>query len=381
MTLDPTQAKADIDALVAQAAVDQQAAVDAATAPLEDEIAQLQTGGATTSSLGVDLASYPGASWDDKLAATCSHVASSSGTTRAPILFPAGQQIPLSQTITVFDGMKLLLPGAVGSLQRAANSVPCDVRWSGSGPMLQLNKSTVFDVQVSGLSLQATNGGTFFDTGGGVVWTSVFRDLGFSGWTHGFGTPTSKFLNTACLFDGWWNVNNCRGTFGTFGGSDTQFAWGRILMDVGGNSQYRSEFAAAGAWLLDFAWQQKGDIDGLYLTCDGQVNGVRFRGSPSDGRMVLRSPIIEGRNAGSPCTGVNLQIDGGTVIVDSPWISYGNRPTSDRQGALVVVTGGDVHIRDPHYAPATADGGARPWAVKLGGSLVVDSPHGPIKTA
>lgn len=353
-------------------------------AAIDDFAAQIPTptpgppgvGGATTSSLGVELATYDGATWDDKLAACLSHVAAATGTTKAPVLFPTGR-VDLGRTITPYSGMKLLSVG-VGSIQRAANSIPCDVRWSGAGPMLAPFTGALYDIQIQ-LSLQANNGGTFWDTGGGVVWTSVFRDMGFNGWTHGFGTPTSKWLNTACLFDGWWNVNNCRGTFATFGGSDTQFAWGRMLMDVGGNATYQADFAKNGGWLLDFASQAKGDVTGLYLTCQGNVNGVRVRNSATDGRLVLRSPIIEGRNAGAPCAGVNLQVDGGTVLVDAPWISYGARATSDRQGALVVVGGGDVHIRDPYYAPAASDGGTRPWAVRLGGTLKVDDPHGPIK--
>jgi hypothetical protein len=319
--------------------------------------------------------------WDDAFQAAHAAAAAVRGSSviTPPIVMPT-DRVDLKTTTKVYDGMKLVYPFGVGSMQRGAESIPCDVRWSGTGPMFQMTTATVFDVQISGIGFQANNGGQFFDTGPGVIWTSCFRDLGFNGWTNVFGTPAKKFLNTACVFDGWLNVNNARGQQATFGGSDTEFAWSRALFDVGGSATYRAEFAKAGAWLLDFASQQKARVSGLYLTVEGQANGIRVRNSASDGRIVFEAPIIEGRNANAPTLGTTFQVDGGTVMVKDPWISYGARDAADRSGALLVVNGGDATVCDPHYSQATARRtGTDNWAHVTGGVLNIDRVHGPIR--
>jgi hypothetical protein len=152
----------------------------------------------------VDLGSKKTASntWDQAFdAAIADAKTKKTATGVAPaIMFPAGERVALSGTRTAYDGMCLIGPG-IGSIQRSANSIQTDVRYSGAGPMFVL-AATTFDVTIVGLSIQGNNAGIFFDTKGFVLWESTFRDMGMNGWKHIWGTPASKFLNTLCTWDG-----------------------------------------------------------------------------------------------------------------------------------------------------------------------------------
>lgn len=295
----------------------------------------------------IDLGSLKTASntWDQALDAAMSQAKAKKAATGVapPILFPAGERGTISGTRVAYDGMCWIFPG-VGSIQRSANSIQTDWRYSGAGPMLVLG-ATTFDVTIIGPSLQSNNAGIFFDTKGFVLWESTFRDMGMNGWKHIWGTPASKFLNTLCTFDGRHNYNNHRGQPWNLGGSDTALVFSRFASDVGGNATYRSEFASTGdGFQLSLNSQQKMAIAGLYFTAEGQASGVKVSNSGSDHLVSLTQSIIEGRNAGAPCLRDLLRVTGGRVRVTDTLLNYANKPTATEQGAPIVVTGGTLSI-------------------------------------
>jgi hypothetical protein len=96
----------------------------------------------------------------------------------------------------------------------------------------------------------------------GVLWTSVFRDLGFLEWKNVFGNDSSlsstKFLNTACLWTGWGNINNSYGTACSFGGSDSKFfTGGQWLIDS------PPSIMAAGKYHVIFDYQEESTVGGV----------------------------------------------------------------------------------------------------------------------
>lgn len=311
----------------------------------------------------IDLGSLKTASntWDQALDAAISQAKAKKVATKVapPILFPAGEVVSLSGTRVAYDGMCLIGPG-IGSIQRSANSIQTDVRYSGAGPMFVL-AATTFDVTIIGLSIQGNNAGIFFDTKGFVLWESVFRDMGMNGWKHIWGTPTSKFLNTLCTFDGRHNYNNHRGQPWNLGGSDTALVFSRFASDVGGNATYKSEFAATGdGFQLSLNSQQKMAVSGLYFTAEGQASGVKVSNSGSDHLVSIDKSIIEGRNGGAPCLRDLLRVTGGRVRVTDTLLNYANKPATDAAGAPIVVTGGTLSIEACDHNRASGVSNSKP---------------------
>jgi hypothetical protein len=311
----------------------------------------------------IDLGSKKTASntWDQAFdAAIADAKAKKAATGVAPaIMFPAGERVALSGTRTAYDGMCLIGPG-IGSIQRSANSIQTDVRYSGAGPMFVL-AATTFDVTIVGLSIQGNNAGIFFDTKGFVLWESTFRDMGMNGWKHIWGTPASKFLNTLCTWDGRHNYNNHRGQPWNLGGSDSALFFSRFASDVGGNATYKSEFAATGdGFQLSLNSQQKMAVSGLYFTAEGQASGVKVSNSSSDHLVSLDKSIIEGRNGGAPCLRDLLRVTGGRVRVTDTLLNYANKSGSTEQGAPIVVTGGYLSIEACDHNRASGVSNSKP---------------------
>lgn len=307
------------------------------------------------------LADMPGSTWDSKLDEAFIR-AKAATTTTPPIILPYGR-IDLSKTRVLFDGCKLIYPHGHAGIQRAAQSIPCDIRWNGSRDQAAfiLDHQT-FDVGMTGFGFQANSGGIFADTRGHTIWTSVFRDLAFNGCRHVWGTPTSKFLNTACAWDGFHNYNNARGTQISLGGSDSRINASRFLMDVGGGSAQRAEFAAAKAWLVNLDWQQKTPTSGWYLTVEGDANGLRVVNGDNDHPTSITDSTIEGRNSRQPCKGTLLYLEG-RVDVARVSVSY------SAGNSMIVGSRGRVSATNLFSA------GAPPVRVRSGGQLrISDSP-------
>jgi hypothetical protein len=316
---------------------------------------------------GVALDSFTGTTDDDKLGAALSYVAAQ--TVKPPIIFTNRRYDFVTPNRTAFSGMKLVGPYAHGNQQRAANSIPNDIRYTGGGVWWQLAAGNVFDVGLYGLSFQGNSNSQFMASGSSVLWTSVFRDLGFNLWKHVLGNPTTKFLMTANLFDGWWNTNNGYNTAYSLGGSDCNLWMDGMLMDS------QPAFIADGAYHIRFDYLQKTTIGPLFITCE-QNSGIYINGNNSQGPLVLHGQgRAEGRNPGQPCYGSNIRVDGGHLTLRDWWVAYGasNFAGSGHtgEGGLITVAGGRVLIDGVMTSRATGVAETVPFIYHTGGSLRV----------
>lgn len=317
---------------------------------------------------GVPLDSFPGLTDDDKLTNALSFVASQ--TVKPPILFDNRRHNFSQAGRLVFSGLKLVGPNAHGNQQRSANSIPNDIRFTGTGAWWQMPASgNVFDVGIYGLSFQGNSNAIFMAGSNAVLWTSVFRDLGFNLWKHVLGTPTVKMLNTAVLFDGWWNVNNSYDTAFTLGGSDSNFWMDGMLIDA------EPANMNPGKYHIIFDYQEKSTVGPMFMTAD-QSGGMWVQGSESRGPLVFfGNGRIEGRNTNTPSFGSNLRISGGHVSLRDWWISYGatalNTQGRTGEGGLITMTGGRVLLDGCMYSRANGVAETVPWVYQTGGKLRV----------
>lgn len=319
---------------------------------------------------------FPGRTDNEKLDAALSYVGAIRGsTTITPPLIAPTSRFETSGTRVVPDGLSIGYPWAPNTdFQRGAESARVDWRHT-SGPdkpMFVLDHKT-FGVALEAFTVLSTAGGIFFDTRGNTLWTSTLRDLGGTGWKHYLGTPTSPFLNTLITIEGTLNLNNARGQQITWGGSDTRSMPARLAMDVGGSAQYKQEFADANGYLIALGWQEKTDLEGFYITAEGAASAVLVQGRTEGGRVLLDGSIIEGRNAGQPCTRDLLRVRKMLVYADGLSLNFAKKPTSVDKGAPVVVeAGARLHLTRFSHSPATGVGENVPVVlVKAGGKLVI----------
>lgn len=316
---------------------------------------------------GVALDSFPGASDDEKLTAALAHAAAQ--TVKPPILFQ-NRRYDFSQAgREVFSGMKLVGLGSHGNQQRSANSIPNDIRFTGTGTWWQLAAGNVFDVGLYGLSFQGNSNAQFMASGSSVLWTSVFRDLGFNLWKHVLGNPAEKMLLTAVLFDGWWNTNNSRDTAYTIGGSDNNLWMDGMLLDSPPN------LMAAGQYHMVIDWLEKSSIGPMFVTCE-QNSGILMEGSNTRGPVsFFGQGRLEGRNPSTPCYGSVIRIKGGHAAFRDWWFSYGAADLAGSghpsEGGVVTVNGGRVLIDGCMYSRATGVAETVPWIYHTGGELRV----------
>jgi hypothetical protein len=311
------------------------------------------TNASTGFQAGLWLDSFPQTTADARLTAAMTQVAGE--TVKRPIWLNPGRRYDFATTSrSLFSGFKLVCPGGFGNQQRAANSIPCDVRFSGNGTWF-VNNGTTYDVMFAGMGLQGNSNGVFMTSNPGVLWTSVFRDLGFNLWKHVWGTPSSKFLNTAILIDGWGNINNSYNTAATFGGSDSTFFDGKWLIDS------PPSIMAAGAYHLIFDYQEESTVGKVYMTAE-QNGGVLINGgATTKGLRFLGGFDVEGRNSSQPCYGSLFRINGGGVDIKDAWLAYAasNLNANGRSGELGVITvagsNADVFIDGCWYDRSVAE--------------------------
>lgn len=349
----------------------EQGVADAAsTADAAYQAAQAGGGGGGAPVGGVALDSFAGSTDDAKLTAALSYV--SQQTVKPPILFSNRQYVFSQAGRSVFSGMKLVGPYAHGNQQRAANSIPNDIRYQGTGTWWQLAAGNVFDVGLYGLGFQGNSSSQFMATGSGsILWTSVFRDLGFNLWKHVLGNPSSKFQNTAILCDGWWNVNNAYNTSFTLGGSDSNFWMDGMLLD----SPQSISGAIGSNYHLRFDYQEKSTVGPLFITAD-KVSGIHVLGNDGNAALVFQGQgRCEGRNKDTPCYGSNIRIDGGGVTFRDWEVFYGYAQPANSghtgEGGVITVTGGRVLLDGVWYDRATGVGENVPFVYQSGGFVRV----------
>lgn len=321
------------------------------------------TAGAATDPGVVDVDTFPGATFDDRLAAALAHAAAQ--THKPTIRLPHGATT-WTRTVNAFTGMKITGAGGGVSVEqpRSGNPYATLINFKGTDPtrpMILWPAGQTFGTFVGHLAVSGTSSSTIFGcaASSAVAWRAVFRDLGIANARHVFGTPAQKFLATASTWDGDHNYNNVRGDGVTVGGSDNMlWASGTCLIDspttLNGN---------VGA-MFHAAYLEKSTVGGLYITCEGGPLGIRVSGSANTESLTFLAPRVEGRNAGKPSTGPVVRVDGGDATFLAPWFGYSTGP-------IVEVRGGDVLLDGPTFGRATGVAASVPDVVQTGGVLRV----------
>jgi len=325
----------------------------------------------------VALESFAGATDDDKLTAALAY--SQAQTYKPPIGLLENRVYSFATPRTLASGMKIVGGAGFSNQYRGALSTPqrVDINVSGGGAWLRMPSSgQVFDVEISRLSFYSQSSTTdFLGGGGGVLWTSVIRDVGFSLFRHVLGSPSAKLLNTVLQLDGWWNINNGRGVSCTLGGSDSTFWPQGCLLD----SPTSNTSGGGVPYHLWFDYQEKSNVGPMFITAEGIPAGVRITGNDSTGALVFHSGTrIEGRNLNQPSNGSVVRMEGGRVTFRDAWLSYGygNPGSSGRtgEGGVVSVLGGRALFDGCWYSraggtPAVAE--TVPWIYASGSTTKV----------
>lgn len=293
-----------------------------------------------------------------------------SGSTVKPAIAFGARRYDFSQNNrNVYQGLKLIGLAGHGDQQRGANSIPNDIRFNGTGTWWQVPPGQTFDVYMGGLCFQGNANAQFMASNPGVLWTSVFENLGFNLWKNVFGNPSdltnTKFLNTAIHLRGFFNFNNGYGTACSFGGSDSN-----IFMDGGqidsppgtmDNAQYH----------VIFNYQEKTHVGPIYMTAE-TMSGIRIDGGATTSGLVLTGMgRVEGRNIGQPCKGSNIRITGGAHTLRDYWVAYGGTAFNSNghtgEGGIITQSGGDVLYDGLWYDRATGVAETVPFIYVSGG--------------
>lgn len=260
-------------------------------------------------------------------------------------------------------GHGFALAGAARPAQdqaRSSKPFPNVLRLAGGGGFVPKYSQT-FGGSFRNLSLDGDSSSSLvYGHPSRVLWTTLFRDISAQNLGCVVGSPSGqKLLDTACTFDGAWNINNIRYRAFNLGGSDTKFAFSQILIDSPGNT-----LIADSAYLVRFDSQQKSPIKNLYLTAD-RHSGVECLYSGDF--MHMSDSILEGRNENTPCFGSLIRGSGDNVWAFTDcFFGYAmTNPalTGRNDGGYIHWQGGSVRISGCQFKlAATAQYGGRTFS-------------------
>ena len=371
MAIDPdVQVKLDeINASIGnvQGSVDQLSSVvsdgfashDSRLSALESEIPPPSSGGGgdgfPLSGL-IDVDSYSGSD-TDKLDAAMRDAAAQ---THKPTLYLSNRRWKFTRSITAYTGFKLT--GANwSSIEQPRGGNPyatiVDIDLGGSTTAwLNFPSGSTFGCYVGNIAFEGSGTNTQWAAANpGVCWTSVFENLGFSAFKHVFGNPSKKFLMTAVVIRGYWNINNCYDTAVTVGGSDN------TLFQDGGLIDSPPHFIGGPVdkYHVRLDYLSKSTFGPVYMTCD-RVSGFKITGnleSSTQGHTLIWGARIEGRNANTPCRGSLIRVQGGGVTLRDCWLGFAMKDPSNGANAgdkgVVHLSRGNVLMAGCTYGKGT----------------------------
>lgn len=282
----------------------------------------------------------------------------------------------LTQTVTPYTGMKLVGAGNNVAVEQVRTNDPyasrVNVNLAAGSYLFNLPAGNVYGIVVQGIAWDGDSGSSWIgSTNGGVVWTSVFRDLSFNDFYSVLGKYSQKLLNNACLFDGYWNINNSHHAAVTVGGSDSSF-WEGTTCLIDSPTSINSSIP----FHVFFDFQEKSNVGGLYVTCEQMPGGIRVDGSTSTERLAFYGTRVEGRNDGQPSYGAVMRVEGGTVLLNDCWFAYGLSDPGltgrSDEGGLLTIQGGNVRINNPTFNFATGKNTSSDPLIYVNGTLTPD---------
>ncbi len=345
------------------------------------ETAPAPASGGTLTGGYIYLDSYTQASDDDKLTAA---MADAQAATYRPTIRLMNRAYTFAIQRVLYDGFRIEGPPGYSNAEKGSANMACQVTLNGGGVWLTgSSTASTFDVYVGQIDFKGSSSTQFMASPTQTLYCCMLRDLTFSGFKSVLGSQAAKMLITLCQFDGYWEVNNSYNGAIHLGGSDNIGLWpAGMALDSG--TAFATAGAANGQYHLWLDGLEKSTIGPLYITAEGAWNGVRVTGSGigstsnnQGGPLDFWSPKIEGRNAGAPCNGSLLRVEGGIVNINGGWISYGMASPatpghSPADAGIIHQTGGQLSVSKTTYDHASAVAEAVPFIYSAGGIAYVD---------
>lgn len=231
---------------------------------------------------------------------------------------------------------------------------------------LTLPNGDVFGLHLSGLSFNANATSRLFDPNDScLIWTSTFRDISWQNGPSLFGSSAVKQPMTACVMDGFWNVNNVTEQAFCLAGSDCRFVPSMLLLDS------PPSMLAASGFLMQTASQSKTTLANFYITAQ-EHSALKIDGAQA--MLRIRDCEFEGRNAAQPCFGALIVAGAGYTQLANSWISFGmSNPAGNgrNDGGLISVTGGTFEVLNCHTQRANGVSEASPFVYASGAGTKV----------
>lgn len=280
--------------------------------------------------------------------------------------FSTGNVVP-------YEGFRLHGPWGYSNPERnSGNKVAAPISLNMNGPWFTASTSTIYGVSFANLALEGhgTNA-TFIGGSTGSFYCLAIENISASALRSVLGTQASKLLITAASFTGWWEINNSYSGAFHLGGSDNTLWTDGMLLDSG--TAFNTSGSSNGQYHLWLDFCEKTFIGPLYITAEGAWNGVRVSGPTFNagggnlgGPVWIHGARIEGRNAGAPCNGALVRVDGGSLNLRDCWISYGMASPatpghSPADAGIIHQEGGQLLVDGCTYDHATSVAETVPW--------------------
>lgn len=333
----------------------------------------------------LDLDSQTGTTDDDKLTTAMSYAGAQ---TYPPTILLGARQYDFNLARTLYNGFSIQGVAGMGNAEKknpgyrktmVSNGV-------GSGTWLSHSGSEVWDVTIRNIAFDAVGTAAQWMGGTSVYWCMNIRDCSWTDYKSVLGSQGTKLLVNLCLMDGWLSFNNSYSGAIHIGGSDNALFMGMTNIDSG--TAYANAGGANGQYHLWCDHLEKSTIGPIYLTAEGTSsygwNGIRVSGpghnttaSNLGGPLWITGAKIEGRNAGAPCNGSLIRVEGGILTVRDTWLGYAMKnPTvpghSPTDAGVVHQTAGQVVLGGCTYDRATGVAESVPLLYSAGGTANVN---------
>lgn len=273
--------------------------------------------------------------------------------TYAPTLMLGPRLHTFTTTRVPFNGMRISgVPSGMKNPEisnfMAGTRVQLDVG-IGTSSWMNGNGAQRRSIYIGDISFTASGTNTqFWEQSVNDIFPATFHSLAFLGFKHVFGQPAAKALMTLVSFTGVWLILSPQDVQISVGGSDNLF-WCDGRANVAGNNSV----AGNDRYLIHCDFLDKTTIGaGLYITAQNDWRGIKVLGSDSY-FLNFVGCILEGQNAGDPCFGNIVRIQGANVNLNGIRFAHGmSSPTAGENG-IVEVTGGDVTAIGCGYERAT----------------------------
>ena len=292
----------------------------------------------------VNFSSLAGATDDAKLATFCT--AYKTAAFKPTLVLDELRAYTFSAQQQVYSGFALVGAGRRAVDQgRTPSVLPqiVNIYQPSSRGWLTLPNGDIFGLHLGGLSFNANAGSRLFHPNDScVIWTSTFRDISWQNGASLFGSSTVKQPMTACVFDGFWNVNNVTEQAFCFAGSDCRFVPSILLLDS------PPAMLGPSGFLMQTASQGKTTLANFYVTAQ-EHSALMMDGAQT--MLRIRDSEFEGRNAAQPCFGALIVSLAGHTQLSHSWIAYGmSNPAANGRsdGGLISVTGGTFEVLNCH---------------------------------